>query len=186
MRDERFIAVHRGGPLTLQRQRLLALWAADCAEHVLPLFCEHYPADQRPEQAIGAARAWARGEITVGVARAASVAAHAAARAAAAGAAQFVARASGHAVATAHMADHAPGAAFYALKAIKAATPPPNVATALAQEHNWQIEHLPAEVRELIVSTFAQKFAHLVPFTDQPAARSDPRRPASPSPGSAP
>ena len=57
----------------------LALWAADCAEHVLPHFEEKYPRDDRPRKAIEAARAWTRGEIRVGPARAAAVAAHAAA-----------------------------------------------------------------------------------------------------------
>ncbi len=159
MRDERFIAVHRGGPLSLHRHRLLAAWAADCAEHVLPLFSDQRPQDDRPWQAIEAARAWSRGEITVGAARAASVAAHAAARDADEGAARCVARASGHAVATAHMADHAPGAAFYAIKAIKAATHEQDAPAAAEQEHAWQIERLPEEIRELVVSAFEGKYA---------------------------
>ena len=37
-------------------QRLLALWAADCAEHGLPLFEQMHPQDNRPRQAIEAAR----------------------------------------------------------------------------------------------------------------------------------
>ena len=74
-------------------QRLLALWAADCAEHVLPLFEENHPQDDRPRKAIEAGRAWARGEIACGAARAATVAAHAAARDADEGAARAVARA---------------------------------------------------------------------------------------------
>ena len=34
MRDRRFVAVHRGGPLDRERHRLLAVWAAECAEHL--------------------------------------------------------------------------------------------------------------------------------------------------------
>lgn len=161
MRDKRYIAVHRGGPLSLQRHRLLALWAADCAERVLPLFSQQQPTDQRPEQAIAVARAWARGEATVGQARSASVAAHAAAREAGDAAAQYAARATGHAVATAHMADHAPGAAMYAIRAVRATMPKAESETAVTQEHQWQIEQLPEEIRELVLSTFAQKFAFL-------------------------
>ena len=71
-RDARFVAVHRGGPLDLARHRLLASWAADCAEHVLPLFAGKYPDDERPRLAIQTVRAWARGEVTVGEARAAA------------------------------------------------------------------------------------------------------------------
>ncbi len=57
--------------------RALALWAADCAEHVLPYFEARRPGDDRPRRALESARAWARGEIRSGAARAAAVAAHA-------------------------------------------------------------------------------------------------------------
>ena len=50
MRDQRFVAVHRGGPLDLERHRELALWAAACAEHVLPFFAADRPDDDRPER----------------------------------------------------------------------------------------------------------------------------------------
>jgi len=116
-RDERFVAVHRGGALDLAGHRQLATWAADCAEHVLSLFDATCASDDRPRRAIQAARAWSRGEVSVGEARAAAVAAHAAARGASDEAAQKVARAAGHAVATAHMADHSLGAVAYAVLA---------------------------------------------------------------------
>lgn len=164
MRDKRYIAEHRGGPLNLERHRLLANWAADCAEHVLYLFKEKYPDDPRPFQAIETARSWAGGECSVGIARAASVASHAAAREAGDSAAGFVARAAGHAVATAHMADHAPGAAYYAIKAIKAAYGDQDGDTSARREHDWQLACLPEPVRELVESTFRTKFAKLLSF----------------------
>ncbi len=40
------------------------LFAADCAEHVLPIFKKHYPNDDRPRKAIQAARDFAMGKIT--------------------------------------------------------------------------------------------------------------------------
>ena len=43
--------------------RTARLFAADCAERVLPLFEQRHPDDIRPRQAIAAARAFARGEI---------------------------------------------------------------------------------------------------------------------------
>ena len=79
MRDKRFVAAHRGGPLTLPEHRLLAAWAADCAEHLLPLF-ELHSWDSRPRLAIEVGRAWVRGELKTGAAQRAAVAAHAAAR----------------------------------------------------------------------------------------------------------
>lgn len=103
---------------TAEDHRSQALWAADYAERVLPLFEDVFPGDDRPRKAIEAARAWARGEIRVSEARAAAIAAHAAARdAAELPAACAAARAAGHAAATAHMAGHAPHAAAYAKKA---------------------------------------------------------------------
>ena len=94
--------------LSKQDHRALVLWAADCAERVLPYFEEKHPKDDRPWKAIEAARAWTRGEIRVGPARVAGVAAHAAARDADEGAARASARAPGQAAGTAHMAGSCP------------------------------------------------------------------------------
>ena len=71
-RDPRFVTVHRGGTLEDEQHRLLAAWAADCAEHVLPLFSAEHPDDVRPHHAIEQARAWSRGEISMAQARARS------------------------------------------------------------------------------------------------------------------
>uniref|UniRef100_A0A6M3J9E8 Imm-5-like domain-containing protein n=1 Tax=viral metagenome TaxID=1070528 RepID=A0A6M3J9E8_9ZZZZ len=64
------------------------LFAADCAEHVLPIFEKERPHDDRPRKAIAAARAFARDQIDA----AAWAAAGAAARAAAGAAARDAAR----------------------------------------------------------------------------------------------
>src|SRR5262245_42010978 len=119
MRDRRFVAVHRGGPLDVAEHRLLAAWAADCAEHVLSLFQE-CSSDPRPQRAVEIAREWARGEVSVGDTMKAAVGAHAAAREATSQSATAAARAAGHAVATAHMADHCLGVVLYGLKAVEA------------------------------------------------------------------
>ncbi len=155
VRDRRFVAVHRGGPLDLTRHRLLASWAADCAEHVLPLFARGHPDDERPRLAIEATRAWSRGEIAVGAAREAAFRAHAAARDAPEDEAIAAARAAGHAVSTPHMADHSLGAAGYAVKAVKLASPSFEALAAGEREGRWQRERLPEAIRDLVVS--AQK-----------------------------
>lgn len=100
--------------LNKQDHEALALWAADCAKHVLPYFEEHCPKDDRPRKAIEAGRAWANGELKMSEARAATIVAHAAARDTDQAAARAAARATGHTAATAHMAAHAPHAATYA------------------------------------------------------------------------
>src|SRR2546423_7275552 len=79
-RDPRFITIRRGGTLTDSDHQLMALWAAACAEHVLPLFESVQPTDPRPGLAIEWIRAWARGEIRMSQSRAAGGHAMAAAR----------------------------------------------------------------------------------------------------------
>jgi len=133
-----------------QDHRSLALWAADCAEHVLPYFEEKYPGDNRPRNTIEAGRAWVRGEIAMSEARAAAVAAHAAARDADEGAARAAARAAGHAAATAHMAAHARHAAAYAVKAATYAAVPTDAAAATATERDWQYRRLPEHLRPVV------------------------------------
>ena len=128
--------------LDKQDHEALALWATDCAEHVLPYFEEKYPEDDRPRRAIQAGRAWARGKLKVGEGRAAAIAAHAA-RDADQAAARAAARATGHAAATAHMAAHAPHAASYAVKAATEAAVPTDSAAAATEERDWQYRRLP-------------------------------------------
>ena len=120
-RDPRFITIRRGGTLTDSDHRLLALWAAACAEHVLHLFESVQPSDPRPRRTIESTRAWARGEMTMSQARAAA-GANAAARELS-GAARHAAYAAGQAVAVSHVAAHELGAAAYAIKAARAAAP---------------------------------------------------------------
>jgi len=149
-RDPRLVTVRRGGSLKDADHRLLAVWAAACAEHVLHFFEYALPADQRPRRAIEQARAWARCEITMTQARTAAFAAHDAAREAS-GAAKEAARAAGHAVAVAHMADHELGAAAYAIRAVRAAAEPNDREHAGRAECRWQRAQLPAEIRDLVL-----------------------------------
>ena len=46
-------------------RRLVAAWAADCAERVLAVFETEAPTDDRPRDAIARARAFSRGELDV-------------------------------------------------------------------------------------------------------------------------
>ncbi len=149
-RDPRFITIRRGGTLSDADHRLLALWAAACAEHVLHLFESVQPDDPRPRQAIGQARAWLRGEITMSQARAAAGHANAAARDLS-GAARHAAYAAAQAAAVAHVAAHELGAAAYAIKAARAAVPPGEGERAGRLECRWQRDQLPDAIRELVL-----------------------------------
>ncbi len=132
-----------------QEQRLLTLWAADCAARVLSIFEKDRSNDDRPRKAIEEARIWARGNMPMQmrVIRGASLGAHAAARATDNVSARAAARAAGHAVATVHVPEHARGAADYAAKALPSAD--------AIKEREWQYRHLPASIR-------SKMFKHLV------------------------
>ncbi|WP_439028912.1 putative immunity protein [Gordonia terrae] len=148
--DPRLVTIRRGGSLTDTDHHLLALWAASCAEHVLPLFEAVRPDDHRPREAIAAVRGWVRGEITMMDARAAGGHAMGAARDLR-GAARFAAYAAGQAAVTAHVASHDLGAAAYAIKAVRAATGDSNSRDAGRRECRWQRDELPPEIRDLVL-----------------------------------
>jgi hypothetical protein len=149
-RDPRFITVRRGGTLADPDHRLLGLWAAACAEHVLHLFEAVQPLDSRPRQAIEQTRAWARSEIRMAQSRAAGGHAMAAARISS-GAARHAAFAAGQAAEVAHVAAHELGAAAYAIKAASAAAPPAETESARRLENRWQREQLPDAIRQLVL-----------------------------------
>src|SRR5512146_666364 len=149
-RDPRFITVRRGGTLQDSDHHLLAVWAADCAEHVLHLFEEMQPNDDRPRRAIELARAWTRGEVTMSQSRAAAGHAQAAARELS-GAARHAAYAAGQAAAVAHVAAHELGAAAYAIKAASAAAPKGEGESTGRLECRWQRDQLQDAIRELVL-----------------------------------
>ena len=125
-------------------QKILAVWAIDCAERVMPFFEEKYPDDPRPRNAIIALRAWTdTGVFRMADIRRASLASHAAAREVGKDtAARSAARAAGQAVATAHVKTHSPGAALYAQQAVWRAAEPSGAEDARARERDWQYQHL--------------------------------------------
>ncbi len=140
-------------------RRLVATWAADCAERVLVVFETETPTDGRPRDAIARTRAFARGELDVaGEIRrrfVAGRAAHAVNSPAAVAAARAAAQASG----VAHMGAHALGAAAYAAKAAGLAAP--DQPTAVSDEIAWHLEHMNAHV--------AAALQQLPPLGEDPA-----------------
>jgi hypothetical protein len=151
MRDKRFIAEHRGGLLKKEQHHQLMQWACDCAEHVLPLFGDKM--DRRLTNALKVVEEWRQGKASVGDARKAAYDMIALANELSNPAAIAIARSVGQAVATAHMADHAMGAAWYALKAVK------SIGKSVNEERQWQEEQVPPEIKDLVRSAMeTQKF----------------------------
>jgi len=109
-----------GSPQTLSEadRRIVAAWAADCAERVLGLFEAEARADGRPRDAIARTRAFAHGELGVAEEIRRRFIAGGAARDVKAPAAAAAARAAGQAASIPHMGAHALGAAAYAAKAV--------------------------------------------------------------------
>src|SRR5690606_15714300 len=117
-------------------QKVLALWAADCAERVLTYFEAKYPGDGRLRDAIAECRKWeATGVFKMPVIRGASLQAHTAAKIVKEDDAKFAAHAAGQAVATAHVPTHAFGSSVYTIRAVVAHTG--NTNDSLITERNW-------------------------------------------------
>jgi hypothetical protein len=149
MRDKRFVAVHRGGLLIKDHHHQLIRWARECSEHVLSLIEQDI--DTRLITALHVAKEWEKEEATVGKARTASLGAIALANESSSPIMTAVARSIGHAVATAHMADHSIGAAEYALKAVKIA------GKSVEEERKWQDAQLTPDISDLILSARQKK-----------------------------
>ena len=99
--------------------------------------------DPRLLNALEVAKQWEKELVPTGAAMKASLEAHAVARQVQDPVYKAIARSVGQTVATAHMADHSLGGAFYALKAIKLAN------KNIKEEQDWQTEKLNELLPEL-------------------------------------
>ena len=131
-------------------RRIVAAWAADCADRVLGVFEADAPGDDRPRDAIARTRAFARGELSASEEIRRRFVAGRAARDVTAPAAVAAARAAAQASGVAHMGAHALGAAAYAVKAASLASP--ERPEALDDEIRWQLGQMSAEVRSALAS----------------------------------
>jgi hypothetical protein len=131
--------------LSAADRRIVASWAADCAERVLGVFEAQAPGDRRPREAIARTRAFARGELGVAEEIRRRFINRVAAHEISDPAAMAAARAAGQAAAIPHMGAHALGAAAYAAKAAGLAAP--DRPDAVRQEIAWQLGHMSAPVR---------------------------------------
>lgn len=145
-----------GITLSDQDRRLVAHWAADCAERVLALFEAKAPADTRPRDAIEGARAFALAGKRTAHLRRLAWAAFATASEVGDPVATAAARAAGlaaatpytHALATPHQSKHVLGPAVYQAEARElAAGNDPSVGD---EEIHWAIEHASPTVREVV------------------------------------
>lgn len=127
-------------------RRILARWAARCAQRVLPLFEPISADDRRIPEALARAHAFGAGQSTASAEIRLRLVAVKAAGAATDPAGAAAARAVAQAAAVAHMGAHALGAAAYAVRAVTLAHPDrrPEVAQ---EELRWQVAELTDEAR---------------------------------------
>lgn len=134
--------------LSLADRRIVAAWAADCAEHVLALFEVEAPADGRVRDAVARTRAFSRGELTAQEEILRRFEAGRAAGSATSPAGAAAARSAAQAASVAHMGAHALGAAAYAAKAVGLADPARSAAP--DEEVRWQLARMTPPVRDAL------------------------------------
>ncbi len=143
--------------LTLDSLRALGSWTADCAERALPVFEKRAASDSRPRAAIEGIRVFALGGKRAAQLRSLALRAHAAAREVGDPAAAAAARAAGLAAASAythplvdvHQTKHILGPSAYTALALE--LDQGNDPSIGDGEVRWAIEHIPSEVREVLL-----------------------------------
>lgn len=126
-------------------RRLVALWAADSAERVLPLFEAEAPDDGRARDGIERTRGYGRGEIDAAGQVRRRFDAGRAAQSVKSSAAVAAARAAGQASGVARMGAHALGAPVFAARA--ASLNAAGHGSARHDEVRWQLEHMTPATR---------------------------------------
>ena len=149
--------------LSLESLRVLGDWAADCAERALPVFEKHAVSDTRPRAAIEGIRVFAGGGRRTARLRSLALAAMAAAREVGDQAAAAAARAAGLAASSAYthplidvqQTKHIVGPAAYAILALE--LDHAGDTTIADGEVRWAIEHVPSEVRDVLLQMPARQ-----------------------------
>ena len=143
--------------LSLDSLRSLGSWAADCAERALSVYETHPDSDSRPRAAMEGIRVFANGGKRTAQLRSLALSALSAAREASDPAAAAAARAAGLAASSAYthplvdvqQTKHIVGPAAYAALALELNQGgDPNIGD---DEVRWAIEHVPSEVREVLL-----------------------------------
>jgi hypothetical protein len=149
MRDKKWVLEYRGGSLKIEQQKQLMKWAIDCVNHLLPLLNNNI--NEKIINALNTGNNWIIGKAKTGDAINVSREIIKYVKTLNNELEIAITRAAGHAVATAHMADHSMGSVYYGLKAIKIH------GGSRDSELNWQIEQIPGEIKELVINGLKNK-----------------------------
>lgn len=125
--------------------KILAQWAIDCLERILPVFEEKYPDEVIPQTAIKILKQWMNDEIKMWEARKYCWTVLKLAREIEPKdkAACQIVRASSHCLATCHVPTHSEGVSIYVRSAIQYLNKDnENAIQLMEEEKEWQINHL--------------------------------------------
>ena len=149
MRNKKWVLEHRGGLLKIDQHKQLVKWSIECVNHLLPLLNNNI--NEKIINAITIGNNWIIGKANTGDAIKISREIIKYVKTLNEELEILITRAAGHAVATAHMADHSMGPVYYGIKAIKIN------GGSVDFEIKWQIEHLPNDIRELVLNGLKNK-----------------------------
>jgi hypothetical protein len=149
MRDNKWILEHRGGSLNKDQQKQLMKWAINCVKHLLPLLNNNI--NEKITDAINIGNEWINEKAKTIEAMNKSREINKYVNTLNNELEIAITRAAGHAVASAHMADHSLGTVYYGLKAVKI------TGGSVESEINWQINHIPDDIKELVLEGLKNK-----------------------------
>ncbi|MFA5528045.1 MAG: putative immunity protein [Peptostreptococcales bacterium] len=125
--------------------KILALWAINCLNRILPLFEVKYPNEIILKTAVGTLQKWINGEIKMWDARKYTYTVLALAKTMEKEDKPYsqIVRATSHCLATCHVPTHSEGTAMYVISAIKLLNKGKgDVVVLMENERVWQINHL--------------------------------------------
>lgn len=125
--------------------KILALWAIDCLNRILPIFENKYPEETILQTAVTTLKKWINGEIKMWDARKYTYTVLALARTMEKYDKPYsqIVRATSHCLATCHVPTHSEGTAMYVVSALRHIYKSrEDVVTLMKDERIWQINHL--------------------------------------------
>ncbi len=131
--------------------KILATWAIDCLNRVIPYYMENYPTELTPFNAINILKKWQNDEISMWEARKYcwSILKLAKILEQDDKIACLILRATSHTLATCHVKTHAEGCAMYIIAVIKEINKNKNnVINLMEEERTWQINKLNELMKE--------------------------------------
>jgi hypothetical protein len=149
MRNKKWVLEHRGGTLKVEQQKLLMKWSLDCVNHLLPIL--NNEVNDKIKNALEIGNNWIIGKVKTGEAIKIAREIIKYVRKIDNKVEISITRAAGHAVATAHMAEHSMGPVKYGIEALKIIGKP------IEPEINWQIGKIPVELKELVLEGLKYK-----------------------------